>query len=455
MRTPPIWLAAATLIALASPIDAQGRIRGTLVDSLRGADPIADAMIELVGTDRLERTDRRGRFEFSNVPAGTHVVRYASPRLDSLGIRALLDSTVVDGRSRVEVSLAVPSAGWFQQRYCAADLGTSGILRGSVTDAAGSTRPGTPVAAIWDEAVLRVGQLLMETRATVDTTNAEGEYTLCGVPPTGQFVLRAGNADLGSGDLVLASAGAVSRHDLRVAERSLTTVVTGFVFARRGGSSIRVEVWGDSMRSTQVGADGSFRLSGVPRRTGQLYLRAVGQMPRVVTIEPTGPSFDIGEIQMENAAVALQPMTIQERQLTRERLSFLERSKGAVGVFFDSTFLAGLPRVTAGALASKNTLIRVGPVRTSTGISGETIMLRYNNALQGINGCYPRVYINGLSSSTQRPPRDPSGIQGTITPDYMKELLRTAKRIEVYTAAEAPAEFFDPDGCGSLVIWTR
>jgi hypothetical protein len=42
-----------------------------------------------------------------------------------------------------------------------------------------------------------------------------------------------------------------------------------------------------------------------------------------------------------------------------------------------------------------------------------------------------------------------------IPPDMMKELLRTAKRIEIYEAQDAPAEFVDPDGCGSIVIWTR
>jgi hypothetical protein len=37
----------------------------------------------------------------------------------------------------------------------------------------------------------------------------------------------------------------------------------------------------------------------------------------------------------------------------------------------------------------------------------------------------------------------------------MKDLLRTAQRIEIYRAQFAPAEFADPEGCGSIVIWTR
>jgi hypothetical protein len=185
-------------------------------------------------------------------------------------------------------------------------------------------------------------------------------------------------------------------------------------------------------------------------------MRAVGQVPRVVTIEPAGPTLDVGEIRMEDAAVALQPMTIRERELTRERLAFDERSRGAVGVFYDSAFLASAPRVSAALLASKSTSVRVGPMLRATDIVGEIVLLRRAANFGMVSGCFPRVYVNGLYLATQEPKhtlRDQ--YEAMIPPDMMKELLRTAKRIEIYEAQDAPAEFVDPDGCGSIVIWTR
>jgi hypothetical protein len=43
----------------------------------------------------------------------------------------------------------------------------------------------------------------------------------------------------------------------------------------------------------------------------------------------------------------------------------------------------------------------------------------------------------------------------TIPSDEMAQLLREAKRLEIYGAAWAPIEFQDPDGCGVILIWTR
>jgi hypothetical protein len=88
--------------------------------------------------------------------------------------------------------------------------------------------------------------------------------------------------------------------------------------------------------------------------------------------------------------------------------------------------------------------------------SGETIMLRSVRPTSMNTGCYPRVFIDGVGTSTQEPRQVATGRpDAAISPEYMKELLRTARRIEVYQATFAPPEFHDPDGCGSIVIWTR
>jgi hypothetical protein len=443
------------LLAVTSlPLDAQGSIRGTLVDSLRAAAPIADGRIELVGAGRSVRSDPRGRFEFQDLAPGRYVLRYASAALDSVGIAYLLDTVEVSARGRTRVTLAVPSVTWFQRSLCAAESERTGVVRGRIADLEGRAQAGVAVSALWGEAVLHGNAVVTESRSATATTAADGTYAVCAVPTGRRFELRAGDGARGSGAVVVEFTDApVLRRDLRIAARELTTVVTGTARARRRSAEIRVEVWGDSTRSVRVDSTGRFRIVGVPRRTGQLYFRAVGQVPRVVTIEPTGPTLDVGEVRFEDAAVALQPMTIRERELTRERLAFDERSRGAVGVFYDSAFLSRAPRVTAAYLASKSTAVRVGAMREATAITGEVILLRN---IMGLEGCYPRVYLNGMFLATQEPQLTLFGQkEAKVTPDMMKDLLRTAQRIEIYRAQFAPAEFADPEGCGSIVIWTR
>lgn len=444
------------LLVSALPAAAQGRIRGLLLDSLRGGVPVPDATVELVGSPRPAETDRRGRFTFTGVPAGVQVVRYRSPMLDSLGLESLEVPVTVPARGSVQAAIVVPPLAAFQRRYCGTELGATGIVLGRVTDPAGSAAAGVGVSAIWDEAVLQAGEVAMETRATLDTTAATGFYALCGLPTSGQFVIRAADSERTAGDQVEAlGRPTVVRRDLRVGDGALTTVVTGRAVAPRASSPIQVEIWGDTTRSVAADSTGFFRLVGVPRRSGQLYLRAVGQTPRVVPIDPTGPTLDVGEIRLEMAAVALLPMTIRARELTRERLAFEERSRGAVGVFYDSAFLASVPRVTASVLASKSTMLRAAPMRGGSATVGQIVMLRFLTALDNSEGCYPRVYLNGVANASQRPREVAGTMQAQITPDYMQELLRLARRIEIYSAQQAPAEFPDPDGCGSLVIWTR
>lgn len=456
MRT-RVVLALLGLCAVPSLSAAQGVIRGVLTDSLRGVAPIVGARVTVEGTASSAVTDRRGRFVFSRLAPGTYRIVYSAARLDTIGLGPVATSVTLRGREETEVQLATPSEATLQRSYCGTDLAGTGVLRGVITGAGGAPRAGAQVAGIWDEAVLDRGNLAVESRASVDTTAADGSFSICGVPLTRQLILRSVAGEERGGDLVVAMEGElVVRRDVRVSAEGETTLVTGRVSSRRRGTSIAVEIWGDTLRSVAVDSSGRFRFPGVPRRSGQLYIRALGQQPRLVPIDPTGPTLDVGDIVLENAAVALQPMTIREQQLTRERLAFEERSRGAVGVFFDSTYLSRLPRVTAAALAAKSTFIRVGPMRSAESTTGEVLMLRSTNMRNLNSGCYPRVFINGVGTSTQEPKPSAAGtLHSAISAEYLKELFRTAKRIEVYQAAFAPAEFHDPDGCGSLVIWTR
>ncbi len=61
---------------------------------------------------------------------------------------------------------------------------------------------------------------------------------------------------------------------------------------------------------------------------------------------------------------------------------------------------------------------------------------------RGAGPCDPRFFVDGWDL-------------GPLDVLDQEMYLRHAKRIEVYRAAFAPAQFNDFAGCGAVVVWTR
>ena len=61
---------------------------------------------------------------------------------------------------------------------------------------------------------------------------------------------------------------------------------------------------------------------------------------------------------------------------------------------------------------------------------------------RGSGFCRPRFFIDGYDN-------------GNISAEEEGSLMARAKRVEVYTASNAPPQFNDFDGCGVVVVWTR
>ena len=167
------------LVLTATPALAQ-EVRGTLFDSLRTRAPIADALITVDGRAERTRTDRRGRFSFDSLPEGIWYIRYAAPWLDSLSLPPLVAQVEVRaGRPSREIRFATPSLRRFQVALCGAAFDDDrGILRGELRDATGLPRAGVFVGAVWSEAVLRRREIRSELIGTIDTTDANGMFSL-------------------------------------------------------------------------------------------------------------------------------------------------------------------------------------------------------------------------------------------------------------------------------------
>ena len=415
---------------------AQGDVRGVLFDSLLTNAPVGDALVVIDGTDLRTRTDRRGRFEFPVVPAGRHVVSYRAPWLDSLSLPALRATISVRDSRSARTRLATPSVASYHRAVCGATFDEGqGVLRGEIRDPDGSPRSGIFVGAVWSEAILTAGGLGGQLVGSIDTTDAAGFFSLCGVPRETDFFVRAGTDTLGTGDLSLSLHGrAAARHDLMIGDRRRTARLTGRVTTERGRPipSVVVDVPGDTAHGERADSAGRFELDGLPQRTTQLFVRAIGFTPRLVIVDVGTDEIELPDIVLDPLPIELAEMRVVAEARTLEELGFRERQRSGRGIFIDEEALTRFPVISANVL----TMLGTG-VRTTGGVWPRTMLRR------GIEPCFPRFFVDGVDFGV---PRD--GIEEA-------DLLRLGKRIEIHEAAFMPARFTDFNGCGVVLIWTQ
>ena len=436
MRRAPLIIAFLCSV-LAPALGAQGTVRGVLFDSLRTGEPIPNAIITVDGRRERTRTDARGRFSFTSLPVGVYTLRYQMPWLDSLAIPPITGrAEVFTVGSGYDVVMTTPSLNSVHRALCGAPLPTdSGILRGEVRDPAGRPVSGIFVGAVWAHAVIARSGVTNELMGTVDTTEADGTFALCGVPMGSTFMFRAGDEEFGTGELVID----VGEYPVRFVElvagrRTSETGVSGRITASEGRvvSSATVSIPGDTVIGTRVGADGRFTLSGLPPRTTQLFVRAIGYLPRYVLVNGAAGTLELGDVELTGVAQELAERRITARATSLEQLEFRQRQAAGNGVFIDDETLRRYPIKSATALANESILIR------SDGGRYPRTRLR-----RGGDTCPPRFFLDGVDWGI---PRD--GVEEMV-------ILTNAKRIEVYEAAFMPAQYTDFNGCGVVLVWTR
>ena len=436
-------LAVASLASLASAglngAEAQagsGSIRGSLVDSLRSGGPVEGAAVVLMGANRRTVTERGGRFEFTDLPAGTYTVAYWAPWLDSLGLPALQRQVQVRGSRSESVTLSTPSRATVQRAVCGDVLSDEqGILIGEVRDGEGNPGAGVGVFARWLETVIQGREVAQGTMATADTASAAGSYALCGVPLESEFTLRAVGGDgTGSGELLVSIDERIARRDIIVGRPGTTLRVSGRVVKESGeaipGATILVA--GDSSQSARSDSSGRFVLPGVARRSSQLIVRSLGYVPLVRAIDPIDAELDLDDVPLVVAPRELATVTITGRPMTAAQAQFeTRRARSAGGVFVDEEELRKMGVVSANTVGQTNPRVAVQSTR-----AGPMMYMR-----RGSEFCRPRFFIDGYDF------RD-------ISAEEENNFLRVAKRVEMYTANNAPPQFNDFNGCGSIVIWT-
>jgi hypothetical protein len=433
-------LAPVLLAIFSLPAMAQGRVEGIVRDSLRGNQPVANALVELVGTALRVRTSPSGRFVLQNVPAGQGVLQASGPWLDSLGLGPVRRTIDVTRRGARGITLSTPSL----KSYRLAACGTTeppdrGVLRGEVRLPEGSAVARAFIEAQWTESVLTTQALRYETMAATDSTDAGGNYTLCGLPLGVEVLLRIRSDSLRTGDLaiILYAGSPVARFDALVADTSTTATVRGRVQHADGAplTSAVIERTGTGVE-VRPDANGAFTLRGVPLRSEQLRVRALGYSPALISIAPTSSEVELPPIQLGIAPTLLGEVRITaDGPRTLAALEFAERQRKGGALFIDDEARRRYPILSARVIPSLGTGLR------STGGNNPRLVMR--RSANSSSPCFPVYYMDGVRV----------GWPGDAYQEV--QLFQDAIRVEVHGYATIPAQYPDRELCGVVLLWTK
>ena len=457
-------------VPIGSPARRATSVSGIVTDSLAHT-PLADAVIQLVRADSLAArpltatSDSLGHYRIASVPAGRYLIGFLHPMLDSLGLEPRLREVFVDDGIPLRADLAIPSAVALRIAFC-------GAASASASDAAviGFVRRANDLSAVdsahvlarWLELTIGSGGLTRTTVRREFLTLDTGWFVLCHLPNAATVTLIASHGTDSTEALdvevpangflrralyfgaaraaVSTGAPAAADSNAQPGVRVLTGdgVLSGRVVTADGGnplSGARVGI--RSGPQTRSDERGQWKLTGVPTGTRTLEVRAVAHYP---VVQPVDVVQDAAPIRIAMATLKSVLDTVRVSAVrggNRVLADFLQRKKSSgTGKF-----------ITSEDIAARNPVYTSDVFRTVLGVyidhdqNGEDVITMRGNAT---GHCQPGVYINGMSMRNV----SSSDLNGLVRPNDVIG-------IEVYTAAGAPPQFSQQNGCGSIVFWTR
>ena len=448
------------MIALPGALVAQGRVSGTVYDSLRAGAPLAGARVVLDGVSATSVTDERGRFRLADVPPGRYLATFFHPWLDSIRTAAPVVEVEVRANVTTTLFLATPTWRTLSAYLCGApqDNATAVVIGRARAIEDGRPLEGALARVDWFEITIGMIEGVQRGRRTLEArADADGEFVLCGVPNDVAIEMRvsAGEQSTGPVELVLENEPiawrevAVSLTDTAARLRAVGVAgdTASAVDPPRGSALLRVLVRDASARplagalvgvrgspvSGTTNADGIVVLAGVPAGSQTLVVRSIGSSPTTQVAE-LAPSRETRiEITVRKSAVELAAVTVHGVRESPEVAAFERRRRSGAGYFLDgddlrrgggSAVLATIPGLTMRQSSMGGNAMP--QLRKASGASCEPDVL-----VDGI----PRVRMDGWELS---------------------QLMSQAVRVEVYTRRMlVPSEFVSFKECGVIAIWSR
>jgi hypothetical protein len=413
-----------------------GLITGVVTDSLTGQG-FAGARVWLDSAGPQTRTDSKGVFFLRSVPPGDHLIRFAHPMLDSIGIRPRGRVVTVKSEQMVDANLGGPSLQTLVGRACG---DTMAVMTGVVVDAATRAPMDSALVTLtWIELKLGPDQrpVLIMPRETVASTDATGRYGACvmaGVEITG-FAHR-GSARTSRVD-ALTESRRLGILDFGL-DVTATDTVTGTAELRgivkyQDGDALRnaIVTLSDPDISTTTDTAGRFRIANVPGGTRTLDARAIGHAPqRVIVDAKPGATTDVS-IYLRKVTT-LDPILIRAAadDRTAETLAALaERQRRRQGMRVSQSQMRSFRDSRLDAV------IRTLPyakLRTTPSLSVTLTDARGRE-------CRPTVWLDGRRS-------DISIIVQLRANEVLSfEVMRMR--------GEVPVEYQDFADCGAILVW--
>lgn len=427
-------------VAGVAPAQAPVRLRGVAYDSV-ASRPLAGAMITLDAV-RTAFADDSGAFAFDSVAPGSVLIEMTHAVLDSMGLPGVaVRVRVADGAAPIIV--AVPSFGTLWRAACGdrAAPRDSGFVYGTVRAATdGSTVPRTEVALSWSELRVRNVSDVSGRRIRSETeSDANGEYSVCGVPLDEGMRLEARLAESASAALDIIPTGLrIIRRDLLLAPTDTANAtargtIVGTVLRAEGGPFEGATIVLDDVPAGRSGADGRFSITGVVVGTHQVEVLGVGAKPQIVVVDVLAGAQAVVAATLTRVTRLEEVRVVASPWQMRVVQGIEDRKRTGFSHFFDSTFVS--KRISIGSAVH--------------GLGGVNVQFgRFSNQFNiimrtpGGRPCTPQVRIDGHLADMER-------LQ-LVNPSDVG-VLETYPR-----ASSVPQELqAGLSNCGMVVVWTK
>ncbi len=440
-------------------------VNGSVNDSSSGR-AVVNARVLLLGTAMQATTDASGRFTIPGVIPGEYALEVHTKGLDSLGTATRVRAVVTEGAPPVEVHVPSPDA--LTATLCGRRFGTSaaaaGIIVGTARVEGASAAPRhLKVTASWMDAAAGVasGAAAERSRRFLDaSTDASGNFRLCGVPVGTVLVVTAASDD-GSAPPVAMQLSADSRlsrtamliDPLLVAGAEFAGIVTDSAGQPVADAEVVISALHKSLLTTQRG---EFRLRDITPGTYTVLVRKVGWGPLNVLL-----TFGVNQT-VEHRVILTRVTVLEEVTVTAPsnlpwKREFEENRRLGLGHFLTREDLAKREGQTVEALMAEmpgaDVMLgrgsrawltnRRGPRGTPFSPGGE-------DSLFGARpGCYANVYLDNLPIFIARP--------GESLFDLHSISVDRIEAIEYYAGpAQTPLKYSSlRSQCGVIVIRTR
>jgi Carboxypeptidase regulatory-like domain len=426
---------------LATAQGAPVAVKGLAYDSVRGA-PLGNASVTIAGGAKSTATDSHGRFQFDSVVPGVYTFVMHHPALDSLGFQGMSTrATVTDGRN--EVRVAIPSFATLWHAACGESKPPrdSGFVYGTIRDASSLEPVGhAAIDLIWTDLVVEKRHGVFQRRWRIQTqSDAGGGYAICGVPTSLGLRIHATTDASASGLIDLPPRETPARRrDLLVgpatgSDSAHRGTIDGVLTDASGRSFADARIVMDEVPEVRSGADGRFKIPGVPIGTRQLEVRSIGLMP-IVAVVDVMPGETVPLALNVGSRTTLHPVRVTApagaRRLAEE---FEFRRRSGSGYSMDSTAISRYPRFI-------NVFDDIPSIRPE--FHGSSFVVSVRDPRGG--RCIPDVRIDGAEAA-----------YGHLVDLFPQEIAA----LEVYPhSGTVPIQFLRPGirpACGIILVWTK